>query len=132
MKAGSTKQNQAKVLILLVEDDDINGKIIIRYIEEMYNVDWVKTGDEAIALAQQKNYDCILMDISLSGSMDGLMTTEEIRKMPNYKNTSVIAVTAYAMPGDEEKFLSRGCSHYIAKPFTHLEILALLKSILNS
>jgi CheY-like chemotaxis protein len=131
VKAKNTKQNGKNILILLVEDDDINGRVIGRYLKELYNVDWVKTGEQALELVHQKNYDCILMDISLSGSMDGLMTTERIRKIPGYENTPVVAVTAYAMPGDEEKFLSRGCSHYIAKPFTHEEILTLLKSILH-
>ena len=129
MKGKNTATN--RINILLVEDDDIGGRIITTYVEKLYNVDWVKTGNEALALVQQKKYDCILMDISLSGALDGLMTTEEIRKMANYKNTPIVAVTAHAMRGDEEKFLSGGCSHYISKPFTHEEILALHEKILG-
>ena len=69
------------------------------------------------------------MDISLRGELDGLMTTNILRKIPDYTSTPIIAVTAYAMVGDKEKFLNGGCSHYISKPFSKQELLFLLKKI---
>ena len=56
------------------------------------------------------------MDIGLKG-MSGLDAAQEIKKLPGYKDTPIVAVTAYAMVGDKEKFLEGGCTHYISKPF---------------
>ena len=127
MKNGKNKFR--KLNLLLVEDDDINAKIIVRFLEEDYNIDWVKSGYEAIDLSAKKNFDGFLMDISLKGELDGLMTTGRIRKLPGYESTPIIAVTAFAMVGDKERFLNGGCSHYISKPFTKPELLFLLKKI---
>ena len=115
--------------ILLVEDDDVNAKIIIRFLEEEYNTHWVKSGTEAIELAKTNKFECFLMDISLKGELDGLMTSARIRKIPGYKHSPIIAVTAYVMVGDKEKFLNSGCTHYISKPFSKQELLFLLKKV---
>jgi CheY-like chemotaxis protein len=123
------KNNFRKLNLLLVEDDDINAKIIIRFLKEDYNIDWVKSGNEAIDLSIKKKFDALLMDISLKGELDGLMTTGRIKKLPGYESTPIIAVTAFAMVGDKERFLNGGCSHYISKPFTKPELLFLLKKI---
>lgn len=115
--------------ILLVEDDDVNAKIILRFLEEEYAPEWVKSGIEAIELAKTNKFNCFLMDISLKGELDGLMTSARIRKIPGYEHSPIIAVTAYAMVGDKEKFLNCGCTHYISKPFSKQELLFLLKKV---
>jgi CheY-like chemotaxis protein len=117
--------------LLLVEDDEINANIILRFLADEYTADWVKSGDEAIDLVEKKKYDCILMDISLKGGLDGLTTTQRIKKINEYISVPIIAVTAYAMVGDKEKFLSGGCSEYISKPFSKQELLRLLGNILS-
>lgn len=116
-----------KINLLLVEDDDINAKIIIRFLEGEYEVTWVKSGQEAIDLVSREKFDGFLMDISLKGELDGLMTAGEIKKIHGYESAPIIAVTAFAMVGDKERFLHGGCSHYISKPFTRPEFLYLLK-----
>ena len=125
----SKNYNTEKFSLLLVEDDEVNAKIILRFLEEEYKADWVKTGTEAIDLTARKKYDCFLMDISLKGELDGLMTAARIRKIPGYSLTPIIAVTAHAMVGDKEKYLNSGCSHYISKPFSKQELLFLLKKV---
>jgi CheY-like chemotaxis protein len=71
------------------------------------------------------------MDINLKG-IDGVETLKQIRKLDNhYSNIPVIAMTAYAMSGDREKFLSLGFTHYISKPFDRSQLLMLLKEIFN-
>jgi len=120
-----------KISLLLVEDDDVNAKIILRFLEEEYNTEWVSSGSEAIALASGKNYNGILMDISLKGELDGLTTAERIKKIQGYEASPVIAVTAHAMVGDKEKFLNGGCTHYISKPFSRNDLLFLLKNIFS-
>ena len=69
------------------------------------------------------------MDINLKGGMDGIKVTKEIRKTEGYDNIPIIACTAFAMAGDKDEFLSAGCSHYIAKPFSKKEIISLLKEV---
>ncbi len=61
--------------------------------------------------------------------MDGIKVTKEIRKIDGYKNIPIIACTAFAMTSDKVEFLSAGCSHYIAKPFSKNEIISLLREI---
>jgi CheY-like chemotaxis protein len=121
--------NFNKISLLLVEDDDVNAKIILRFLQEEYDTEWVKSGTEAIDMASGKKYDGILMDISLKGDLDGLMTTAQIKKIPGFESVPIIAVTAYAMVGDKEKFLNGGCTNYISKPFSRSELLLLLKNI---
>jgi len=115
--------------LLLVEDDEVNAKIIIRFLNEEYNTEWVTSGIEAINLTAVKKYDGILMDISLKGEYDGLKATQQIRTNDAYKSVPVIAVTANAMVGDKERFLKGGCTHYISKPFTKNELLTLLRNV---
>ena len=69
------------------------------------------------------------MDIDLGFGMNGLEVTQKIKELKGYKNIPIIAVTAYAMLGDREKFLSAGCTHYIAKPFDKFALVDLLDSI---
>ncbi len=71
--------------------------------------------ESGIQLAQEHHPDLILMDIQLPG-MDGLTATREIRNDPAAKDISVVALTSYAMEGDEEKAMDAGCAGYIAKP----------------
>ena len=71
------------------------------------------------------------MDINLGVGKTGLETTEIIRNMQGYKTIPVVAITAYAMVGDREKFLSQGFSHYISKPFDKNQIFTLVKQILG-
>jgi len=121
--------NTIKKYLLLVEDDDVNARIIMKFLQEDFNAEWVKSGTDAIKLASEKKFDGFLMDISLKGDLDGLMTTAQIRKIPGYESTPIIAVTAYAMVGDKERILNGGCTHYISKPFSKNELLVLLKNI---
>lgn len=127
----TNKYNFNKLDLLLVEDDDVNAKIIMRFLDEEYNTEWVKSGIDAIELTSNKKIDGILMDISLKGDLDGLMTAANIRKLAGYESIPIIAVTAYAMVGDKEKFLNGGCTHYISKPFSRNDLLLLLRNIFS-
>ena len=71
------------------------------------------------------------MDIHLGLGIDGIEVTRQIRNIPEYKDTPIIAVTAYAMSGDREKFIDVGMTHYISKPINVNEFHALIKKILK-
>ena len=70
------------------------------------------------------------MDIGLEG-ISGLDATKEIRKLSDYEKTPIVAVTAFAMVGDKEKFLAEGCFHYLSKPFRIMDLKKLIIDILE-
>lgn len=103
--------------IIVVEDNPMNMELATALLEVSgYTVIQAETAEEGIALAKIESPDLILMDISLPG-MDGLEATGNLKKDPVTKDIPVIAMTAHAMKGDEEKALTAGCSGYIPKPF---------------
>ncbi len=126
------KQERQLPNVLLVEDNQENKDVITYFIRSISKVDSTSDGPSAIELAKAKQYDVILMDINLGLGMNGLEATKNIRLIPGYEKTPIIAVTAYAMVGDREIFLSAGCTHYISKPFTKQEIVDLLGKILQN
>jgi two-component system, cell cycle response regulator DivK len=106
--------------IMLVEDDSNNVSLI----EDVFAFDQaparfvvVATGEEALQSAVLLLPALILMDLRLPG-IDGLETTQILKHNPLTKNIPVWAMTAYAMPGDEEKAYAAGCSKYFAKPLS--------------
>ena len=112
--------------VLVVEDDIMNLKLICEILKaEGYTVHYAMNGVEAIDMAQKMLYDLILMDIQLP-SMDGIEATRIIKNMPNYKKVPIIALTAYAMGGDKERFLGAGLDDYISKP---LDISDFIKKV---
>lgn len=103
-------------MVLVVEDNALNMKLI-RSLLQLSDFDILEAQDaeSGIELAKKIKPDLILMDIQLPG-MDGLSATQIIRKDPSLKDIPIVAITSYAMHGDEQKAKSAGCSGYIAKP----------------
>ncbi|MFO7526415.1 MAG: PAS domain S-box protein [Ignavibacteriaceae bacterium] len=126
-----TAEIQTKKKVLIVEDDEISKKFLTMCIRDVCEIDAVESGDKALELVAENNYDAIFMDINLGRSMDGVTASMNIRKLPEYKNTPIIAVTAFARPEDKEEFLIAGCSHYISKPYTRNQITKLVNKIFN-
>ena len=115
----------------MVEDDYISKDVTELYLQGLCNLDHAPNAFAAMEMVKGKNYDAILMDINLGMGMNGLELTGEIRKMPNYIKTPIVAVTAYAMKGEKEKFLEGGCSHYLSKPYSKRDILEIMTEILR-
>ena len=117
--------------ILYVDDDRFASNLVKIYLKNLCVIDTAFDGESALENIKQKQYNAILMDINLGVGKTGLETTEIIRNMQGYKTIPVVAITAYAMVGDREKFLSQGFSHYISKPFDKNQIFTLVKQILG-
>ena len=120
------------IKILLVEDDDPSRTITEIFLKKTHNVIAVSNAIEAIEITKNRKFDVILMDINLGIGMSGLDAVKEIKKLPGYKNTPVIAATAFAMHGDKEEFLQAGCTHYLAKPYNKEELFHIVKEAINS
>jgi len=115
--------------ILVVEDDENSARAVTLALEKIARVSVVESGEEALKLAANNRYNLVIMDIGLPG-ISGIDTVREIKKMKGYRNTPIVAVTAYAMAGDRETFLSEGCTHYVSKPFSINEFRELISGIL--
>ena len=103
--------------ILYVEDDEINAFILTKFLETDFDIAVAPDGEQCLSLLQQQHYDLILMDINLGkGKMDGVQTMKKLKELPEYQDTPVFAVTSYAMPEDQEKFLQEGFDAYFSKP----------------
>jgi len=117
--------------ILIVEDNPISMELVYDLLEVSgYQVDKATDGFEALKLAKENPYDLILMDIQLPG-LDGLTATRMIKENPTTKDTIVIAITAHAMQGDQEKVLRAGCDGYIPKPIDTKEFVGAVARFLN-
>ncbi len=116
--------------ILLVEDDLINQKVAAKMLSEKgHIVDTAGNGFEALDHYGKKEYDVILMDIQMP-EMNGLEAAQRIQGLEQGKgHTPVVAMTAYALPGDKEKFLSLGMDAYISKPIQMEELYQLLDQV---
>ncbi len=121
-----------KLYILLVEDDKVNQKVITRMLERGHHiVDVADNGREALELCKLNEYDVILMDIQMP-KMDGIEATNYIRTLEGKnKHTPIIAVTAYALQGDRERFLTLGMDGYIAKPIQIDDLLGTLALVIT-
>ncbi len=104
--------------VLIVEDNELNMKLFHDLLEAHgYDTLQTKDGMEALRLARQERPDLILMDIQLP-EVSGLEVTKWLKEDDDLKAIPVIAVTAFAMKGDEAKIREGGCEDYIAKPIS--------------
>ncbi len=109
--------------ILVVEDQEDNRKIMRDLLSSAgYEVIEAVTGSDGVAMAEAEVPDLILMDMQLPG-IDGYEATRQIRAKPALRDVPIIAVTSYALNGDENKTLEAGCNAYFAKPFSPRKLL---------
>ena len=102
--------------ILVVEDDADNRRIVAKVLTgEGYDVIEVATGAEAVAAVHQQRPDLIIMDLALPG-IDGWEASRRIKAAPDSADIPIIALTAFAMRGDEERARAAGCDAYVPKP----------------
>jgi CheY-like chemotaxis protein len=109
--------------ILVVEDNPTNLKLVSDVLGfEGYHILQAKDAEQAQAVIARTPPDLILMDLALPG-MDGLMLTRKLKAQASTKAIPIIAVTAFAMKGDEEKALAFGCDGYLTKPIDTRKLL---------
>ncbi|GAB4352320.1 MAG: response regulator [Candidatus Abyssubacteria bacterium] len=102
--------------ILVVEDNAMNMELAVDLLKlQGYEVLSASTGQEALDISEREHPDLILMDVQLPG-MDGLTVTKKLKENPETMDIPVVALTAHAMKGDEERILDHGCTGYISKP----------------
>jgi CheY-like chemotaxis protein len=118
--------------ILVVEDNELNMKLVRGLIKMgKYGMLEAIDAESGIEQIREQQPDLVLMDIQLPG-MDGLSATKIIKEDPSLKDIPVVALTSYAMQGDEEKALEAGCSGYIAKPIDTRKFLETIAQYLKN
>jgi CheY-like chemotaxis protein len=118
--------------ILIVDDNQLNLKLTRILLEKNgYLVRTAGDGNEALALLAEFSPRLILMDVQLPG-MDGLEVTRRIKSNPSMSAIIVVALTAYAMKGDEEKARAAGCDGYITKPIDTRTLPTQIREYLES
>ena len=118
--------------ILIVEDNELNMKLFGNLlVAQEYKVVRAVDGDIALKLVEEGLIpDLIVLDIQLP-TISGLELIEILKRKVEFQNIPVIAVTAFAMKGDEESFKAKGCTDYISKPVDVLEFVKMIKSYLE-
>ena len=118
--------------ILVVEDTEDNRRILRDLLTRAgFELIEAADGESGVTMATTHRPDLILMDIQLP-VFDGYEATRRIRANPDTRAIPIIAVTSYALSGDETKALAAGCSGYVAKPFSPRKILAMVQEFLPS
>ena len=106
----------ARHKILIIEDNPMNMELAVDLLEAAgHEVLTAMEAETGIELARSEQPELILMDVSLPG-MDGLAATQKLKADPGTRNIPIVALTAHAMKGDEEKALAAGCQGYLTKP----------------
>jgi len=117
--------------ILVIEDHEENRRLLRDLLTSFgYELIEAVTGEEGLSAAQAQQPDLILMDIQLPG-IDGYETTRRIKANPALRHIPVIAVTSYALSGDDVKALEAGCDAYVTKPFDPAELLEKIRGYLG-
>ena len=117
-------------LILVVEDTEDNMQILRDVLKAAdYAMIEAVNGEEALAAVARQRPDLILMDIQLP-IMDGYEATRRIKADPTLKSIPIIAVTSYALSGDEEKARAAGCDDFVPKPYSPRQLLAKIRQYL--
>ena len=113
--------------VMIVEDNELNMKLFHDLLEAHgYRTVQTRNGIEAMGLAREHMPDLILMDIQLP-EVSGLEVTKWLKADPELKGIPVVAVTAFAMKGDEERIRSGGCEAYLSKPISVAKFLETVK-----
>lgn len=116
--------------IMLVEDNPGNQKLATYILQDRgHKVECASNGLQAIEMVKDKEYDVILMDVQMPG-MDGIETTAAIRATENAeKRVPIVAMTAYAMKGDRERFIAAGMDDYLSKPINVQELFSVVERL---
>ena len=119
-----------KEKILIVEDNSQNVRLLKMALSAKgYTLLEAADGEKALDMAINNKPDLIIMDIQLP-KVNGVKVTKKLRQVSDFKQTPIIAVTAYAMKGDEEKIMKAGCDAYISKPINTRQLPEIVAKML--
>ncbi|MBN2829655.1 MAG: response regulator [Candidatus Cloacimonetes bacterium] len=113
--------------ILLIDDDEVCHVLTAKILKDIVNLDYASTGEDGLQLLNQNTYNVILLDLNIRLGVSGVDILTQLREIPTYSQTPVIAVTAYAMKGDKESIIANGFTDYLSKPFSSDDMITMIK-----
>jgi two-component system sensor histidine kinase/response regulator len=128
------RETRHRTKILLAEDNAVNQTLAVRLLEKRgYAVSVAGDGHTAIAAFEKESFDLVLMDIQMPG-MDGFEATAKIREKDRLsgEHTPIIAMTAHALKGDQERCIAAGMDGYVSKPIRTSELISAIENLLAS
>lgn len=129
-KTAST-QIDLKNLACLYLEDQVDSQILFKVqMKDLKKIEVANSLEKAFPIIENEKFDFIVMDINLQGEYNGLDALRIIRQLEGYEKTPIIAVTAYVLPGDKEKFIAAGFSDFISKPVLRDSLYAALKKVI--
>jgi two-component system, cell cycle response regulator DivK len=124
---GDPSPHPVRKTVLVVEDNELNLKLLNDILEyHGYTVFTTRLGEPAVELARQHSPNLILMDVQLP-DISGMEAARRLKGDEQTRTIPIIAVTAFAMSGDEAKILASGCNAYVSKPFNVVEFLKVVE-----
>lgn len=123
--------SESKPNILIVEDYIMNVDIMRYFLNDMAKMDNTSNAEETLIAIEKAQYDLILMDINLKDNVGGIELMKIIRKIDNYKNTPIIAITGYTSYSDQDTFMREGFSGFLAKPFSQKQLREIISRHLS-
>lgn len=119
-----------KDMTCLYVEDQVDSQILFKVqMKGLRSIEYATSFEKALPIIESKHFDFIVMDINLQGEYNGLDALRAIQKMPGHENIPIIAVTAYVLPGDKEKFIAAGFSDFITKPILKDKLDDILKKM---
>jgi two-component system, cell cycle response regulator DivK len=126
MQTADRPVSEPKKMVLVIEDNELNLKLVVDLLDyHGYKAITTTFGREAVELARQHRPDLILLDIQLP-DITGMEVIERLKADENTRSIPLVAVTAFAMSDDRQRFPKSGCDDYLAKPFNVREFLSLV------
>ncbi len=117
---------------ILVLEDNPESRLLLRHLlRREFEATIVSTGDEALVAAAETTFHAALLDINLGEKRTGVDILAALRTLPTFGETPALACTAYALPGDRERFLDAGFVSYVSKPFVKAELIEALQQSLR-
>jgi CheY-like chemotaxis protein len=117
--------------VLAVDDNPVNLEIVAELLGDYYRVKFAQSGREAIQIAERFQPGIILLDVMMP-DMDGLQACRALRALPGIVDSTIIMISAKAMPSEQAAGIRAGADDYITKPFDDNELLAILRKYSNS
>ncbi len=113
-------------------EDQVDSQILFKVqMKELKEIKFAVSFEESLPLLDNRSFDFIVMDINLQGEYNGLDALKIIHKMPGFEHIPIIAVTAYVLPGDKEKFIAAGFNDFISKPIFREKMIDSLEKIFS-
>ncbi|MDX1421279.1 MAG: response regulator [Rubricoccaceae bacterium] len=129
-EAGSAEEENALVevgpSVLVVEDNEDTRALLSRLLQRSYRVRAVADALSALDLMNHERFDALILDINLGGKQTGIDVLRIARTISGYEDVFAVALTAYALPGDRDRFLEAGFNRYVSKPFTRATLMEAL------